>query len=33
MLLFLSLLSNSIVTVIVDRNKTQGNLSKNQIKK
>ena len=28
MLLFLLLLSNSFVTVIVDRNETKGNLSK-----
>ena len=31
MLLFLFLLSNSFVTVIVDKNETKGNLSKKQI--
>ena len=30
MLLFLSLLSNSFVTVIVDRNEIKGNVSKKQ---
>ena len=33
MLLFLFLLFNPFVTLIVDRNETKGNLTKNQINK